>query len=1127
MEVNKYQTPLTDELLNSLSEECKNTLLEYINTIPFIQRLISPDRPYAKDLSKDKDGKIIVDICNPHILQDMDYFRPAAIHYQQYGCFTKLRPNGNPNSEFGRWLKEEIRRCWDGYVRPSDGEWIPGDMYFYLNYMPIIQTKRVGKKGGFRIVDFPKVWEGVYLRAHYQDQARKGGIYNNFEGGQHAGEIASRGKSKSYYAAAKVAKLFLLGESLESSSKVKSLVTAYSKEFLSKDGILNKFESAINFCAMNTQFPRSRLKSSLGDMHWILGYKDKDKDIDRGTLNEVIGVSSKDDPDKSRGKRVNLMVYEEFGMFPKFLDTWSVNLPNVQEDSTAFGQAVFFGTGGSEGSDFAGALEMIYHPKGYNVYALPNVYDKNSQGKTESIFFFPAYMNNSGFYNHDGVSDVIGALISIIQDRLTLKYNSSDSMVLTRKIAEIPITIQEAIMKRDSTIYPVSDLTDRINQLEMDPHYLDNLWIGKLSIEAGEVTYKPDSDLKYITEFPHKDNKLEGAICIKELPKTDSTGKVPFGRYIAGCLVPGEKVLTDKGLKNVEEVTFDDSLVNIEGEYVRINTLLTYDKVDEEVYTLKVANTFRTTTFTREHPIYVSDKITKYSTKKDRQRQYTFDFNFKTVDKVKLGQWVRVPNLYRKEYLDYNLPFKKEYLESEDFWWFIGLWLGDGWTDRNKIFIAFNEKEQKHIDRFKRIITDLFGRSPLFRKRKHCIEGSFCYTELRILINSVFGQYAYGKRIPESVKYLPYSLKREFILGYLDSDGCITNKLETEFVSINLELLEGIQDMLFSLKCVSSLRKLRNATSNQKETYSLRMSRWETYKFRNCFPKLDDEKLIKVTPVECRCRPTFYECEVDDQYIYFKVTDINKSVYTGKVYNFDCGTHTFMCHHIPTHNCDPYDDDVSNTMSLGALYILDLFTDELVFEYVGRPQFAEEFYENCRRALLFYNAECNYENNKKGLFTYFSKHNCLYLLSPTLQFLRDKEMIKGELYGNKSRGVNATEHIKKYARRCIRDWLLKPVSLIRTTTLEDGSVAEQELTTRGLFTIPFKALLKELSMWNSDGNYDRHDALGMLMLLREDKLRLIGEDKPSDVIRQDPDYKGNDDFFNQNYFHPTDKIYHW
>ena len=60
--------------------------------------------------------------------------------------------------------------------------------------MPIIQTKRVGKKGGFRIVDFPKVWEGVYLRAHYQDQARKGGIYNNFEGGQHAGEIASRGK---------------------------------------------------------------------------------------------------------------------------------------------------------------------------------------------------------------------------------------------------------------------------------------------------------------------------------------------------------------------------------------------------------------------------------------------------------------------------------------------------------------------------------------------------------------------------------------------------------------------------------------------------------------------------------------------------------------------------------------------------------------------------------------------------------------------------------------------------------------------------------------------------------------------------------------------------------------------
>ena len=48
-------------------------------------------------------------------------------------------------------------------VRESDGEWITGDMYFYLNYFPIIQTKiKKGSKVGERVTDFPEMWEGVY-----------------------------------------------------------------------------------------------------------------------------------------------------------------------------------------------------------------------------------------------------------------------------------------------------------------------------------------------------------------------------------------------------------------------------------------------------------------------------------------------------------------------------------------------------------------------------------------------------------------------------------------------------------------------------------------------------------------------------------------------------------------------------------------------------------------------------------------------------------------------------------------------------------------------------------------------------------------------------------------------------
>ena len=113
MELNKYQTAITEDLIKMYPQEIIDQLYDIINNIPFIKHLISKERPYAKDLPRDEEGKIIVDISKPHILEDMDYFRPAALHYKEHGCYTLLRPNPNPNSEFMKWLTEERRRCWE------------------------------------------------------------------------------------------------------------------------------------------------------------------------------------------------------------------------------------------------------------------------------------------------------------------------------------------------------------------------------------------------------------------------------------------------------------------------------------------------------------------------------------------------------------------------------------------------------------------------------------------------------------------------------------------------------------------------------------------------------------------------------------------------------------------------------------------------------------------------------------------------------------------------------------------------------------------------------------------------------------------------------------------------------
>ena len=206
---NEYQSSLEDLKLNDYPQEVQEQFYDFVNNVPYIKYMVGK-RPKARELPRDNKGRIIVDVTKPHILENMDYFRPSAIYYKKHGVYTHLRPNPNPNSEYGKWIREEIRRCYEGYIRESDGEWVTGNMYFFMNYCPIPMTKITGKsKKGERVIDFPEFWEGIYYRFHYIEQAQNGGLFNE-TGGNNGCEISSRGKSKSLTMAAIMAKYFVL-----------------------------------------------------------------------------------------------------------------------------------------------------------------------------------------------------------------------------------------------------------------------------------------------------------------------------------------------------------------------------------------------------------------------------------------------------------------------------------------------------------------------------------------------------------------------------------------------------------------------------------------------------------------------------------------------------------------------------------------------------------------------------------------------------------------------------------------------------------------------------------------------------------------------------------------------------
>ena len=525
IETNKYQTPITEELLSSYPEEVREQFMEFISTVPFIQNLISPNRPRIQDLPRDSQGKAIIDISNPPTFEDADYFRQSALYFLKEGVYTKLKPNFNPNSEYRKFWDREINRCYNGLLRESDGMWIPGYLYWFLNYCPMmINVYQKGQKKAVRKESFGYFFEGIWWRYLYLNDAR-----NN---GHHAAELAKRGCSKSYSLAAIMSKNLILGESEETKKRNITVLTAYQKEYLKddKDGTLSKFVPILTHLSNYTPFPRLMLKQSSNEMTWQMGYKDE-YGRNQGSLNQVMGVSAKDDSDKLRGKR-GWILYEEFGNFNGLLELYDVTRKSVEDGDYTFACQYLVGTANNKESNFQSAKTLLYAPNSYNIQEVKNVYDKKGQGRDHFGFFFPSYINRAGCYNEDGISDVVLALLQILTNRHKAKYGADPTSVL-RVIAEDPITPAEAIIKVKDAYFNVQALNERAQQLDTNPGLYDDVYVGKLFIGSkGEVEFSPTSDIP-IRKFP-VDNDTRGALEIYHMPEKDSNKEVFSHRYIIG-----------------------------------------------------------------------------------------------------------------------------------------------------------------------------------------------------------------------------------------------------------------------------------------------------------------------------------------------------------------------------------------------------------------------------------------------------------------------------------------------------------------------------------------------------------------------------------------------------------------
>lgn len=83
MEFNRCQSSLEELRVDLQPKEVQEQFYDYLNNVPFIRWLVSKDRPLVSELPRDEEGKAIIDVTKPPILENTDFFRSSDITYQE------------------------------------------------------------------------------------------------------------------------------------------------------------------------------------------------------------------------------------------------------------------------------------------------------------------------------------------------------------------------------------------------------------------------------------------------------------------------------------------------------------------------------------------------------------------------------------------------------------------------------------------------------------------------------------------------------------------------------------------------------------------------------------------------------------------------------------------------------------------------------------------------------------------------------------------------------------------------------------------------------------------------------------------------------------------------------------
>lgn len=285
--------------------------------------------------------------------------------------------------------------------------------------------------------------------------------------------------------------------------------------------------------------------------------------------------------------------------------------------------------------------------------------------------------------------------------------------------------------------------------------------------------------------------------------------------YSTPCLTDDSLILTDKGYKMLSEIKEGDIVLTKSNTFHKI-----LKKFDNGVHkTCYIHGTaFDEIHCTLNHKFYAREKYFK---------------GHKRIRLFREPQFVEAKDLTKNHYLGFpvnneSIPFITEDL---DFWYMIGMYIGDGWIPKrekdNDIIIACNSVKEEKLKA--RLAQDKWKYT--IQKGKTCNRFRFSNKEIQTIIGKYFGSGCDKKRIPFDVVRMPAPQLHAFLDGYIDSDGCKPYDNYIQFSTINRNIAYTIQQVIAKLyHRVTSITKVKvqptkvidGRTVNQRPWYLLR-----------------------------------------------------------------------------------------------------------------------------------------------------------------------------------------------------------------------------------------------------------------------------------------------------------------